>query len=57
MIQFTYDSCLLYKIDLKDFISDIIDMQTDDTLHETIEAFAKQKDETIKSAKILTKDR
>ncbi len=56
MIVFTYDFCLFYKI-IDDFISDIIDMQTDDTLHETIEAFAKQKDETIKSAKILTKDR
>jgi hypothetical protein len=32
-------------------------MQTDDILYEAIEAFVKQKDETIKSAKILTKDR
>jgi hypothetical protein len=32
-------------------------MQTDDTLYETIEAFAKQKDETIKSAKIMIKNR
>ncbi len=32
-------------------------MQTDDTLYETIETFAKQKDETIKSAKILTKNK
>jgi hypothetical protein len=57
MTQFTYDLCLLYKIDLKDFISDIIGMQTDDTLYETIEAFAKQKDEAIKSAKIMIKNR
>jgi hypothetical protein len=57
MTQFTYDLCLLYKIDLKGFISGIVGMQTDDTLYETIEAFAKQKDETIKSAKIMTKNR
>ncbi len=57
MTQFTYDLCLLYKIDLKGFISGIVDMQTDDTLYETIEAFAKQKNETIKSAKIMIKNR
>jgi hypothetical protein len=56
MIQFIYDLCLFYKI--IDFtLSDVIEMQTDDTLYETIEAFAKQKDETIKSAKIMIKDR
>jgi hypothetical protein len=56
MIQFTYDLCLLYKI--IDFIlSDVIEMQIDDTLYETIEAFAKQKDEAIKSAKIMIKNR
>jgi hypothetical protein len=32
-------------------------MQTDDILYETIEAFVKQKDEAIKSAKILTKNK
>ncbi len=56
MTQLIYDLCLLYKI-VDCIISDVIDMQTDDTLYETIEAFAKQKDETIKSAKNLTKDR
>jgi hypothetical protein len=56
MTHFTYDSCLLYKI-IDSIISGVIDMQTDDTLYEATEAFAKQKDETIKSAKILTKDR
>ncbi len=55
MTQFTYDLCLLYKTFLidktsnKSTISDILGMQTDDTLYETIEAFAKQKDEAIKS--------
>ncbi len=58
MTSFTYDFYLLYKIDLKDFkLLEIVDMQTDDTLYEAIEAFAKQKNEAIKSAKILTKDR
>jgi hypothetical protein len=58
MTLFTYDLCLLYKIDLKDFkLSGIVDMQTDDILYETIEAFAKQKDETIKSTKIMIKNR
>jgi hypothetical protein len=57
MTQFTYDLCLLYKIDLKGFISGIVDMQTDDTLYETIEAFAKQKNEAIKLAKIMIKNR
>ncbi len=56
MTSFTYDSCLLYKI-IDDFVSDILGMQTDDTLYETIETFAKQKDETIKSAKIMIKNR
>jgi hypothetical protein len=32
-------------------------MQTDDTLYKTIKAFAKQEDETIKSAKIMIKNR
>ncbi len=50
MTLFTYDSCLLYKI-IDDFISDILGMQTDDTLYEAIEAFAKQKNEAIKSAR------
>ncbi len=63
MIQFTYDLCLLYKtffvdkISNESIISDVIDMQTDDILYEVIEAFAKQKDETIKSAKIMIKNR
>ncbi len=56
MIQFTYDLCLLYKI-IKSIISGIVDMQTDDILYETIEAFAKQKDEAIKLAKIMIKNR
>ncbi len=56
MTQFTYDLCLLYKI-IDSIISDVIDMQTDDTLYETIKAFAKQEDETIKSAKIIIKNR
>ncbi len=56
MIQFIYDLCLLYKI-IDSIISDVIDMQTDDTLYETIETFAKQKDEAIKSAKIMIKNR
>jgi hypothetical protein len=56
MTQSTYDLCLLYKI-IDSIISDVIGMQTDDTLYETIEAFAKQKNETIKSAKIMIKNR
>jgi hypothetical protein len=56
MTQFIYDFCLLYKI-IDSIISNVIDMQTDYTLYEIIEAFTKQKDETIKSAKILTKDK
>ncbi len=56
MIQFTYDLCLLYKI-IDSTLSDIVGMQTDDTLYETIEAFAKQKNEAIKSAKIMIKNR
>ncbi len=56
MTQFTYDLCLLYKI-IDSIISDIVGMQTDDTLYETIEAFAKQKDEAIKSVKIMIKNR
>ncbi len=50
MTSFIYDFCLLYKVDFKGFISDVIGMQTDDILYETIEAFVKQKDEAIKSA-------
>ncbi len=57
MTQFTYDPCLLYKVDLKGSISGIVGMQTDDTLYKAIEAFAKQEDETIKSAKIMIKNR
>jgi hypothetical protein len=56
MTQFTYDLCLLYKT-IDSIISDVIGMQTDDTLYEAIEAFAKQKDEAIKSAKIMIKNR
>ncbi len=56
MTQFTYDFCLLYKI-IDSILSDVIEMQTDDTLYETIKAFAKQKDEAIKLAKIMTKNR
>jgi folylpolyglutamate synthase/dihydropteroate synthase len=56
MTQFTYDFCLLYKI-IDSIILGTVDMQTDDTLCETIEAFAKQKDEAIKSAKIMIKNR
>ncbi len=56
MTQFTYDLCLLYKI-IDGFISGIIGMQIDDTLYEAIEAFVKQKDEAIKSAKIMIKNR
>ncbi len=63
MTQFTYDFCLLYKtffvdkISNKSIISGIVGMQTDDTLYETTKAFAKQKDEAIKSAKIMIKNR
>jgi hypothetical protein len=56
MTQFTYDLCLLHKI-IDSIISDVIDMQIDDTLYEAIEAFAKQKDDAIKSAKIMIKNR
>ncbi len=56
MIQFIYDFCLLYKI-IDSIISNVISMQTDDTLYKAIEAFAKQKDEIIKLAKILTKNK
>jgi hypothetical protein len=56
MTQFTYDLYLLYKI-IDSILSGIVDMPTDDTLYETIEAFAKQKNEAIKSAKIMIKNR
>ncbi len=63
MIQFTYDLCLLYKtlfVDKtfdKSIISDLVEMQTDDILLLANQTFAALKKETIKSAKIMIKNR
>jgi hypothetical protein len=59
MIQFTYDSCLLYiiiiiisHIDMR-----IVSMQTDDTLILADQSFAAAEKEAVHSAKIMTKAR
>jgi hypothetical protein len=63
IIQFTYDLCLLYKtffvdkISNKSIISDLVEMQIDDTLLLTDQTFVVLKKETIKSAKIMIKNR
>jgi hypothetical protein len=55
MIQFTYDFCLLYKLDIN--LSDVVNMQTDDILLLADQSFVVLEKETIKSAKIMIKDR
>jgi pheromone shutdown protein TraB len=55
MTQFTYDRCLLYKLDIS--LSDVVNMQTDDTLLLVDRSFAALKKKTIKSAKIMIKNR
>ncbi len=63
MTQFTYDLCLLYKtffVDKtfdKSIISDLVEMQTDDILLLADQSFVTLKKETIKSAKIMIKNR
>ncbi len=63
MTQFIYDLCLLYKtlfVDKtsdKSIISDLIEMQIDDTLLLVDQSFVILKKETIKSAKIMIKNR
>ncbi len=61
MMQLIYDSCLLH-IDLKDDISsnrlsDVVDMQTDDTLILIDTKFANAKQNVIVDVKIMTKSR
>ncbi len=53
MIQFTYNSCLLYKSESRDIVS----MQIDDILILTDQSFAIVEKEAIHSAKIMTKTR
>jgi hypothetical protein len=55
MTQFTYDFCLLYKLDIN--LSGVVEMQIDDILLLADQSFAALKKETIKSAKIMIKDR
>ncbi len=57
MAQFTYDFCLLYKVTEIDNLSDAVRMQTDDILLLADQSFITLKKETIKSAKIMTKNR
>ncbi len=57
MTQFTYDLCLLYKVIEIDTRSDVVRMQTDDTLLLVDQSFVALKKKTIKSAKIMIKDR
>jgi hypothetical protein len=45
----------LYKLDIN--LSDVVEMQTDDTLLLTDQSFVALKKETIKSAKIMIKNR
>ena len=53
MTESTYDSCLLFRSEPLG----IVKMQTDDTLILADNNFASTKEKTIKSAKIMTKDR
>ncbi len=55
MIQFTYDSCLLYIINRT--CINIVSMQTDDTLILIDQYFAVVEKEAVYSVKILTKTR
>jgi hypothetical protein len=55
MIQFIYDSCLLYIIDR--ICMSIVDMQIDDTLILADQSFAVVEEEAIHSVKIMTKTR
>ncbi len=55
MIQFTYDSCLLYIIDR--ICIEIVSMQTNDTLILADQSFAVVEKEAVHSAKIMTKTR
>ncbi len=54
MIQFTYDSCLLY---INHICMSIMNMQTDDTFILIDQSFAVVEKEAIHSAKIMTKTR
>ncbi len=55
MIQFTYDFCLFYKN--IEFLTKIMSMQTDDILLLADQSFVVLKEEMIKSAKIMIKNR
>jgi TolA-binding protein len=55
MTQFTYDLCLLYKLDIN--LSSVVEMQIDDILLLADQSFVALKKETIKSAKIMIKNR
>ncbi len=55
IIQFTYNSCLLYIID--NICMSIVNMQTDNTLILTDQLFAVVEKEAIYSAKIMIKTR
>ncbi len=57
MTQFTYDLCLLYKVTEIDNLSDAVRMQIDYTLLLVDQSFVALKKETIKSAKIMIKNR
>ncbi len=57
MIQFTYDSCLLYIIVISHIDIRIVSMQTDDILILADQSFAVVEKEAIHSAKILIKTR
>ncbi len=57
MIQFTYDSCLLYISIFDQIDMSIMSMQIDDTLILTDQSFAVVENEAIISAKIMIKTR
>ncbi len=61
MIQFTYDTCLLYIITKDTVVSHIcmriVNMQTDDTLILVDQSFAVVEEEAVHSAKIMIKTR
>ncbi len=57
MIQFTYDSCLLYIFTLDQIDMSIMNMQTDDTFILVDQSFAVVEEEAIHSAKIMIKAR
>jgi hypothetical protein len=57
MIQFTYDSCLLYTSTLDQIDMRIVNMQTDDILILADQSFVVVENEAIISAKIMIKTR